>query len=541
MKLRNAIPIALALLGLLPSLAFAQTASTTSGAIGSQQGIFGCNQNGAYAMSVGALAATGGVFVPVADATTELNTGILVYKECVLRPTIDRMREAAMVGITKTASNAVETGRDGKAQYVKNAQQELLEGASDPALIQSIGVIQATVHPAFQAEVARAVALSYEKETRAKDSVLNCPYEGDLKAAITNPTGQFSWEGFRALSDPACNPLGSYYLADTLADNAEAACMAYMQDQWDWGRGYYPVLDDPNNPCNGQVVTPAVNVQENIQTIYDSPVHQMESANDVGQMITALYAGMTTQMIADNRGMAGLSQSIGGQPSYMDQLVFDASRGVRDAALNTAITILNSAKQVEAAYLQAVTSIGGVLTQTMNSLRTAENQCWNLIIPKVCSTPLTAENECNDADGVTYKIATSTAGYAQGVINARIAPLVPPTVAKITASQNAMQAIDNLIAGVSGTASLAAQKIALQQLDSLVAQRALHVPPDVDGPNGVVRQLADVRTLTNTLIEDTVRGWTTDPPPIITSPPTIGWCNYNSPSIIQAWKDRWRK
>ena len=43
-------------------------------------GIFSCNQNGSYAMSVGALGASGGVYVPVADASVELNTGIVNVK-----------------------------------------------------------------------------------------------------------------------------------------------------------------------------------------------------------------------------------------------------------------------------------------------------------------------------------------------------------------------------------------------------------------------------------------------------------------------------
>ncbi len=483
-------------------------------------------------MSVGSLSARGGVYVPVSDAAVTLNTGILVYKECILRNQIVRMREAAMVGLTKMASKAIESGRDGKAQYVKNMGEELLEGASDPAFINFMQTVPENIDTAFRSEVSRAVALTYERETRGRESVLHCTFDGDLKTTITDPTRDFSWKSFGQLADPACNPLGSYYIADDLADAAEARCMEYMQDQWDWGRGYYPMLDDPNNPCGGQVITPAVNMQENFQTILDSPINQLESANDIGQMIGALYAGMSTQMISDNRGLAGMTQGIGGQPSYLDQLVSESSQGVRNAALGTALTILNSAKQIEAAYLSAVTSIGGVLTQTMTSLRNAENQCWNLIIPRVCSTPLTSLNECTDGSGTTYKVATSTAGYAQGVINARITPLVGPTASKITTAQNAVRAIDQLILAVSGTASLAAQRLAIQQLSTMIDQRVLHVPPDVVD---VVGQLAEVRSLTNTLIQDTIRDWADDPSP------TVGWCNYNNPAVIQGWKVRWRK
>ena len=46
-----------------------------------RNGVFGCSMNGSYAMSVGALSAVGGVFVPVNDAAVTLKTGYLVYKE----------------------------------------------------------------------------------------------------------------------------------------------------------------------------------------------------------------------------------------------------------------------------------------------------------------------------------------------------------------------------------------------------------------------------------------------------------------------------
>src|SRR5258708_29502499 len=62
----------------------------------SQQGIFGCNRNAAaLSGSVGAFSATGGTYVPVADYTVELNTGTLVYQQCVLRGIVDRESEAA--------------------------------------------------------------------------------------------------------------------------------------------------------------------------------------------------------------------------------------------------------------------------------------------------------------------------------------------------------------------------------------------------------------------------------------------------------------
>lgn len=524
---------------MLPVYALAQpvpaVSSTSTQPNNTRAGIFSCNRTGASASSVGATSAIGGIYVPVADAAVELNTGILVYKECVLRELIVRMREAQMTGLTKKAVVSMQTGRNGNAQYVVNQGQEELQisDAQQRAFMQS-GALQ-NVNPAFQSEVTRAMVRSYDAETRAKEGVLRCAYEGNLKAAIKTPTQEFSFEALHALADPACNPLGAYYLADDLEDSRIARALEYQRNQWGWGNGYYSIDDGAHDPLARRILTPSINVQQSFQTLLDSPVRQAESANDIGQMIGALYGGMTTQMISDNQGLAGLMQSVGGQPSYLNQLVTESRQGLRNAYVNIAIEALASARAVEVAYFQAVNAMMTALTGTATQLRSAENQCWNLIIPKVCTSALSAQNECTDGSGNTYKVATSSAGFAQTVITAQITPLVGPVTTKVSTSQNALRLIDQLIQGVTNTASLDAQRLALIQLDSLIAQQLLHTTPDVTGPNGVVKQLADVKTVMTALVTDTVTKWADDPSP------SVGWCNINNEAAIEGWKDRWKK
>ncbi len=509
-----------------------------------RQGIFDCNLIGAQ--SIGSQTAQGGPYVPVADFTTEQNTGILVYKECVLREVINREREAAMTAFAKKAIVGIQTGRNGSPQYVVDERQELVTQGSDPEFLLFLqdNTLQ-NLNEALRAGVTRATALNYESGTRAKESILRCPYKGDLKVALTDPTRSFSWEGLDALSDPACNPLGAYYLARNLADSRIAQCQQYLRDQWTWSGGFYAVTDDPKNPCRGKILTPSVNVQASFQAILDSPVRQLESANDIGQMIGALYAGITTQIISDNRGLAGLMQSTGGQPSYLDQVARESAQGLRNAAINVALLTLSKWRQNEAGYFQAVNAIASTLTQTITQLRSAENQCWKLIVPKVCATALSADNTCietvpctTDVDGNqtcpigrTLQVATSTA-FSQPIIASQITPLASVALTNVAASQNALQIIERMIQGVTNTASLDAQRITLQQLDSLVAQKALHTEQDL---RTVTQQLDNVQSFMTKLVEDTVKAWADDPNP------STGWCNINNPAVVQGWKDRWKK
>ncbi|GEM_PF-580462 len=545
------------------------TGGTNSGGAGNnlnlqRQGIFDCNQNGAYSMSVGALGATGGVYVPVADSTVELNTGTLVYKECVLREVINREREAATAGLAKKAVIAIQTGRNGNAQFVVNQEQELLTGVSDPSFLTFLRdeALWQNVDPSFRNALKRAAVLYYEGETRLPQATsLICPYtaKGGNLGALQNGQVRFTMAEFLDAAAPQCDPVIEHFLLEDISNSKIARSIQNQQAQWNWNNGYYSQTDNAIDPLRRNVLTPGITIQQSFQTILDSPVRQLESANDIGQMINALYAGMTTQILSDNQGLSGLSKSVAGQPRYIDRVVSEAAQGLRDAATNVAIRNLQAAQQVEALYFQTVNAIGAALTTAIGQLRSAEKQCWDLIIYQndekperhVCAGPPAADNTCmsnagactTDAEGdqtcptgVPLKISTSTA-FSQAVITRSITPLATPAVERINASKNALTLIARLIDAVTG-ASLDAQRLAIVQLNSLVAQKLLHQQTDLDGPNGVIKQLDSVQTAilgSEGLVVKTIKEWadSTSIPP--------GWCNVNNQAVLDAWKKCWDK
>ncbi|MEK7156720.1 MAG: fibronectin type III domain-containing protein [Patescibacteria group bacterium] len=529
-----------------------------------RQGIFDCNQNGAYSMSVGALGATGGVYVPVADSTVELNTGTLVYKECVLREVINREREAATAGVARKAVIAIQTGRGGNPQYVVNQEQELLTGISDPAFLAFLQdeALWKNVSPALRDTLKRAAVRAYEGETRSEGASVACPYKGDLRA-FQNGQVWFTIAEFADATAPQCDPVIAQFLLREISNSRLARATQYQQDQWNWNNGYYSQTDGALDPLRRKILTPGINIQQSFQTILDSPVRQQESANDIGQMINSLYAGLTTQILSENQGgLTGLTQSVGGQQRYIDRVVQEAAQGLRDAATNVALVNLQAAQQVEALYYQTVNRIGTELTKAIQQLRSGEKQCWDLIIYQndgkperhVCAGPPAADNTCVSyagacttdpttgettcPTGVPLKVSTSTP-FAQTVIDASIKPKAVETVARITASQTALSLIARLIDSITG-ASLNAQQLAIVELNNLIAARKLHQQTDLDGPNGVLKELENVQTAIlgdPGLVIDTIKLWTNFKP----LQPGKGWCNVNEAEVRDAWKKCWDK
>jgi hypothetical protein len=581
---RNKILIAAFVLALVPALSFAQTAivypqnsatSSTPGpvAIGVPQGfsgIFSCNQDGSYAMSVGALGATGGVYVPVADASVELNTGTLVYKECVLREVVDAQRLAATAGFSQQATNNIQTGRNGASLAAAQPIQEKVQYLN--TIIQNdlqAGGALSMVNPAFQTPVANAVARGYVMASQQPSAQLTCTIPDNLTTVLngqtTNTLGDLA-----ALGNPACNAYGATLIANGLVMNDLGAGSNLIDQELLWGGGYYPVTSGGNNPLLQTIVTPSSNVASSYATILNSPYNQLQNANDIGQMVGALFAGISTQVLSGTGGgITGINQSVGGQPSYLQQAVSQETENLNSTLQNTALVNLDAALQVEQSYYNIMSSIAGTLESTITQLRSSENQCWQQVVQAVCAGPVAANGTCtqvvqcttstdgngdttnNCPTGQTLKVATSTE-FSQPVINSQISALASTTANNLQVSQQALDLINQLIQNVSGT-SADSQALAIEQLNTLVANNELHTPADLTTAQ---TQEQSVQNAMTTLTQNTPSLWAgTDPnntsndnipwngsagATIQVTDPGVGWCNFKNQTTIQAWENIWK-
>jgi hypothetical protein len=514
-----------ALIFLAPLIASAQADGGFS-----RQGIFGCSRNAAaLSGSVGAFSATGGVYVPVADYTVELNTGTLVYLECVLRGIVDRESESANSADINKRVQFITAGNNGNAYFLTQPSKEYLN-ASDQRELASLKdeTLVGAMDPKFAANVQRAAAQSYMQETRNRESALDCPSDPNASDLDT----------ILAMRNPACYDIGAYNIYTNLIRSDVAQCLQYVKDELNWGRGFYAVVQ--GDICDGGTIqTPSVYVEEEGLQAVTSGFRRVESANNVDQMVGALYAGLGTQALTGSGGfLTGLTTAIGNSPSYLSQMTAESSAGLRNAAANAALQVLASARAVEAQYNQVVSNMANSLTSSIGQLRSAENQCWGLIeynttTLHVC-TAAPVGNSCTDAAGNTLKIATSTQ-FSQAVIDAQITPAANQVVTNVQKSQAALTLIDQLIGGVTNTTSLDAQRLALVQLDQLVSQGKLHVQADV---TAVQQQQSAVSDSMTQLVTQTKTLWADSATLDVNS--GSGWCNVNSQSVIDFWDSKWR-
>ncbi len=524
------------------SVAFAQS----TGYQYQSNGIFGCSQIGGASMSAGTFSAIGGIYVPVNDASVTLNSGILDYLNCILRPLVSELRQSATASFTKQGVVGFLTGRDGNPLFPVDLNADIV-ARSDEAALAQLQNLQG-VNPAFQSQVRSAVARGYMADTRTQNQLV-CNYNGDLKADITDPTNRpFSFENFQQLANPACNPLGAAMLVQDAVDQNVGNQVGQMLFKLQSANGVYGV-EHTDAQGNHITDTPGALVGSNATQVEQSGFTQLENAQDIGQMIGAMYAGISTRVISDAQGLQGLAASSGGQPSYLDQVSSAAAGGVLNGTKNAAMQILSASRQNEANYLSAMNAIANSLTQTINQLRGMESTCWTLIAYKndgqpqqhVCVAAPDASNKCTSTISATStvtgifgplmeKVATSTA-YSQPIINAQIVPLASTTITNIQVSQAALAQLDDLITTVNGAATQQQQNVALQKLDQLVAQGKLHTQYDAQN---AAQQQSNVQNAMANLVQNTATTWgdSTDP--------NVGWCNVKNPPLISRWANQWK-
>jgi hypothetical protein len=478
----------------------------------SNNGIFGCRGQGAQIANVGTTRAVGGVYVPVNDAAVTLNTGFLVYKECILDGMARKIAESGTAEIGKQTFKATQEGRNGGPQYLVNFGQEDRERGTAIAVTQiQNGTSQ--ICEAFRQPIRTALARSYAQQFNNPNQIVACPVAG-------NDQGFFDTL-FRSI-EPCGNAANCYITERANIDSMVAYDRENYRRQLDWSGGVFPRYDS-NDPLSQRVVTPGFIIANSITQVTGSGYRQLESANEIDQVVANLWGGLANRLVSGSGGIPGLFVSTGNQPAYIDRMVAETQAAVRAGAVNAAVAILSSARQAEAAYLTAKQGIATAFIGAITQLRAMEDQCWTLIIPKV--------QEMATAQNATLNIATSTQ-FSQAIIDSQIRASASTTAADITVSQQALTRIDQLIASVTNSASSAAQQQALVQLDQMVANNQLHSTQDAQTAS---TQRDSVTSAVSTLVNDTRTAWgdSTDP--------NIGWCNVNNTAVVERWFNAWRQ
>jgi len=500
----------------------AQTQSGTR-----RNGVFDCNEAG-FKLSAGTRAAIGGVYVPVNDAAVTLNTGILVYKECVLDTVTRNVAEGASAETVTSFLHNIATGFNGNPRFVTNIGQNNAR-ISDRVFAENVSGTDNS--SPFARDVDVALTRTYFQQTRAPETAYSY--------TLNQSRGQFD-SLFSYALNPANNPLGAFIIKQDSINSRIAQEIRYEEQRLDRSRGLRDLTECEQVPtADGgfremcDTVTPGFLLADLLTYFTQSGFRQLENATEVGQVVSSVFSSLGNRALGDVQGLLGLARSQGsGSPSFLNQVRQDANARVRASALNAAISVLEPSLDTERRYRSARQAAVDYLETARGQLRAAESQCWQLVTDAVdklakkdtCAEKATTTN-CTSSP-VGYTAATSTQ-FSDSAIASLIAPLSSVVTNQLEAARRALEKLEALVEGVEDTQSVDAQREAIQTLDRMVAQREIHDPFDLKRAED---QLEDIRNTVGSEIEDTIEEWTTG----------SGWCNVENDDVVEGWLEGWR-
>jgi len=414
--------------------------------------VFDCGGNGLEAGYYSVIEAT---YVPVSDMAITRNTSNftdsinkLVYKECVIDVIATRQADAILVAKTKSIIEQANAGRGGAPQYVSNPPLELKNRGSEAVaeFIKKYNIDNVCAPFREQAKV--ALARQYMATANDPNNSVRCTSAlsgADHEAFLRGDTARGGMTGLWDLFVKGNNdPYGATKSLQARAAQDALQKQASLLAQWDWGNGFYPQEEQRREPTESgdervtrYTVTPAYITSRMVEQAVTSGLRRTENSDEIGEVAAATFTGLTDQVMSSPQGMAGLSQTQGGGISFLEQLANLAVGQLRDTVTDTALARVRSAIATEQAFAAKKTETKGILVNTANSLKSAEDQCWAQMVPAVQT--LAAQGNC-----VTVPGAAPPFG---GLPGAGVTTCTPIPLAISTSTQK--------ITGGTGTVTLA--------------------------------------------------------------------------------------
>ncbi len=452
--------------GFTPLVAFSQSPTD----------VINCNRNGVTTASAGSTEPLRGPYVPVADYAVELNTGLLVLKECVLRVLATSYRKASLATVDERTLTRFNTGNGGAGfpsrelgrENMKVYYQTVVRNLENPNLN--------NLNDTIEGRVKNSIARGFYN-VRDPRNELVCDYTGDLNAAYSGlPVGDY-WAAFDAMSeDPACDVLSATDVGFDLVAQQSQYEVYKNERRLEWGQGIYDVAhyDEYGFRITD---TPGRFVGEVALTSVLSPYVQAQQSDDIGEMINGLYLGVTNQVLTASNpgtdttpgsvgGLASITQALGGATSFMGQVVQQVGGSFTQASGDAVIGVIERALSIERQYNSAVANTASLFTTTNGQLRAKEAQCYTDIVTAVCQSGSVSSSTCTSISGGTLNITKST-GFSQKVIDASIRPLTTVTVENLNSSNGIITKLEALIAGLRVTNTPAAQTLAMTTLSAI--------------------------------------------------------------------------
>ncbi|MFT7507134.1 MAG: hypothetical protein ACI92I_000273 [Acidimicrobiales bacterium] len=314
----------------------ALTPMTPQGEVQKAEALFGIGD------AVFVVGGSGTIQETLSAASNAITAGIqeaFFIKEFTLDPIFHGLAKMVLKSMTQSILTWINSGFQGSPAFVTDLGQ-FLQDAADQVVgdfIYNDPALNFLCSP-FQLDVKIALAETYQAQSSGEDfaSEAQCTLSDvtdNVEGFLNGSFSQGGWDSwFEVTQNPSNTPTGAYLAAEAEMHARIVNEQGQAIKELDWGDGFlsFKVCDDTNGSgknCN--ISTPGTVIANQINKTLGAGQDELIAADEVNEIISALFAQLAKQAITGINGLLGLGGS-----QYSDSSFGDGSQSYLDALGN---------------------------------------------------------------------------------------------------------------------------------------------------------------------------------------------------------------
>ena len=324
----------------------------------------------------------------VSDLSQEFYQGSLWTKEFALDKIAWQLVNIVIKEMIRSTTKWVNSGFKGNPAFVTDFGKFITDIADKAAGNFIFGTPLALLCSPIRVNIRFALDIQYRKTS---DYRAECRLSAAVKNLDNFLNGDFvGGGGWDAWYDVALNPQNNQYGAMLAAQGGLYATISGKQQQQikllEFGKGFLSVPDpscqpSPDNPDGFDpglcpTVTPGTVVESTLNSALDLPNKRIAIADELNELIGALFAQLAKEVLGGVGGLLGLTESRYGGGNYLDRM---ASEREALGYSNTSNNSIEKSIAVETKYLRLEQNIVTLITdaeQYKNRVYGSTTNCY---------------------------------------------------------------------------------------------------------------------------------------------------------------------
>ncbi|MCK5060203.1 MAG: hypothetical protein KAR00_03635 [Candidatus Pacebacteria bacterium] len=246
------------------------------------------------------------VLVPTAAtaasaAATTKSTGLIVLKEFVLDPLLTEVVKTLLQNFIRSTIDWVQSGFDGGPAFVQNPGKFFATVGNEAG-----GQFIEEVAPFLCEPFAPLITFSLSaRHSGTYFDRIDCTLTdvvGNVEGFLGGDFEQGGWDGWVTLTqNPQNDPYASFVLASQGLDMTIGHEQIQESTKLDWGKGFFSQIDE-----EGSILTPGAVIEEQLNVHLGSETRQLEVADEINELVSALLSQLVTQLFSGGQGLLGL-------------------------------------------------------------------------------------------------------------------------------------------------------------------------------------------------------------------------------------------